>query len=325
MTGLYPGRGLLRLADEVETALRSGGPVVALESNVITHGLPYPENAETARQAEQAVRLAGAVPATVCVDGGAIKIGMTDDDIERFARGSGIPKVSSRDLPIAVARGGLGATSVAASLVAAELAGIAFFSSAGLGGVHRGAQQSMDISPDLIQLTRSKVATVCAGAKKILDIGLTLEYLETQGVPVISRGCDDFPAFYCVSSGHRSPQRMDDDQLIARALTAHWAMGGGAFLIATPTRPQDAIDGAEIDTAIEHAQAAAARAGVTGPAVTKYLMREVDAVTRGRSAAANAAVLVTCAAVAGQLAAAYAGYRAGTGQPNAAAPGEGAR
>lgn len=300
------GRIPLRVAEEVAEALHAGQPVVALESNVITHGLPYPENVATARKIEQAVRGAGAVPATICVDDGAIRVGMTDRDIERFAQDSGIPKVSGRDLPIVLARGGRGATSVASSLVAAELAGIAFFSSAGIGGVHRGAQQTMDISPDLIQFTRSHVAVVCSGAKKILDIGLTLEYLETHGVPVLSYRSDDFPAFYCRSSGHRSPHRMDDDQEIARALSAHWALGGGAFLIATPTRPQDAIDGSEVDAAIERAHVAAERGGVTGPAVTKYLMRAVDALTEGRSAAANAAVLVTCAQTAGRLAAAYA-------------------
>ncbi|WP_241780247.1 pseudouridine-5'-phosphate glycosidase, partial [Streptomyces wadayamensis] len=164
--------------EEVREALHEGRPVVALESNVITHGLAYPDNAQTAHQVEAAVRKGGAVPATICLDGGAIRVGMSEDDIERFASEPGIPKVSSRDLPVVLARGGRGATTVASSLVAAELAGIPFFASAGLGGVHRGAQATMDVSSDLIQLTRSKVAVVCAGAKMILDLKLTMEYLE---------------------------------------------------------------------------------------------------------------------------------------------------
>lgn len=300
----------LIIGAEVADALNEGRPVVALESNVITHGLPYPHNAETARKVEQAVRAGGAVPATIAVEGGEIVVGMSDEDIERFASTQGIPKVSSRDLPIVLAQGRMGALTVASCVVAAELAGIPFFASAGIGGVHRGAQQSMDVSSDLIQFTRSKVAVVCAGAKKILDLGLTLEYLETQCVPVVSYRSDDFPAFYCESSGFRSPMRLDDEELIARSIENHWALGNdGAFLITTPVKPQDAIDGAEVDAAIEQATAAAERDGVRGPAITKYLMRAVDAATEGRSSKANMAVLVSTAEVGGRLAAAHADYR----------------
>jgi len=300
----------LVIGAEVADALSEGRPVVALESNVITHGLPYPHNAETARKVEQAVRAGGAVPATIAVEGGEIVVGMSDDDIERFASTPGIPKVSSRDLPIVLAQGRMGALTVASCVVAAELAGIPFFASAGIGGVHRGAQQTMDVSSDLIQFTRSKVAVVCAGAKKILDLGLTLEYLETQCVPVVSYRSDDFPAFYCESSGFPSPMRLDDDEVIARAIENHWALGNdGAFLITTPVNPQDAIDGAEVDAAIEQAMAAAERDGVRGPAITKYLMRAVDAATEGRSSKANMAVLVSTAEVGGRLATAHADYR----------------
>ncbi len=305
----------LRFTEEVAEALHAGQPVVALESNVITHGLPYPDNAATARKVEQAVRSTGAVPATVCIDDGAIRIGMTDADIERFASEPGTPKVSNRDLPVVLAQGGRGATTVASSLVAADLAGIAFFASAGIGGVHRGAQQSMDISSDLVQFTRSKVAVVSAGAKMILDLGLTLEFLETHGVPLVSYLSDDFPAFYCTTSGHRSPHRMDDERAIARAVEAHWALGNhSSFLITTPTRPEDAIDAAEVNAAIEQATAAAARNGVSGQAVTKYLMRAIDAATSGRSAAANMAVLITCAEAAGRLAVAHSEYLADLGE-----------
>jgi pseudouridine-5'-phosphate glycosidase len=300
----------LTVSAEVTDALHDGRPVVALESNVITHGLPYPENAATARKVEAAVRAGGAVPATVAVENGRIVVGMTDADIERFASVPGIPKVSSRDLPVVLAQGRMGALTVASSVVAAELAGIPFFASAGIGGVHRGAERTMDVSSDLIQFTRSAVAVVCAGAKKILDLGLTLEYLETQCVPVVSYRSDDFPAFYCVSSGFRSPMRLDDDEVIARSIENHWALGNhSSFLITTPVRTEDAIDGAEVDAAIAEAVTAAERDGIRGQAVTKYMMRAVDAATAGRSARANMAVLISTAEVGGRLAAAHAEYR----------------
>jgi pseudouridylate synthase len=293
--------------DEVRQALAERRPVVALESNVITHGLPYPDNAATARKVEDAVRTGGAVPATICIDRGEIRVGMTDTDIERFASLPGIPKVSSRDMPLVLASGGPGATTVASSVVAAELAGITWFSSAGIGGVHRGAQETWDVSSDLIQFTRSRTAVVCAGAKMILDLGLTLEYLETHCVPVVSYRWDDFPAFYCRTSGHRAPHRLDDETAIARAAEAHWALGNhSSFLVTTPVREEDAIDSAEVDTAIREAVAAAARDGVSGQGITKYLMHAVDAATEGRSARANMAVLASCAEAAGRLAAAHA-------------------
>ncbi|MDA5285602.1 pseudouridine-5'-phosphate glycosidase [Streptomyces sp. Isolate_45] len=292
--------------EEVREALHEGRAVVALESNVITHGLPYPDNAATARKVEDAVRAGGAVPATICIEAGEIRVGMSESDVERFASLPGIPKVSSRDMPVVLAQGGLGATTVATSVVAAELAGIPFFSSAGIGGVHRGAQETWDVSSDLIQFTRSKVAVVCAGAKMILDLGLTLEYLETQCVPVVAYRSDDFPAFYCRTSGHRAPHRLDDEEQIARAIEAHWALGNNSsFLITTPVREEDAIDSGEVDTAIRAAVAEATRDGVSGQGITKYLMRAVDAATDGRSARANMAVLATCAEAAGRLAVAH--------------------
>jgi pseudouridylate synthase len=301
------GRIPLEFTEEVADALADGQPVVALESNVITHGLSYPENAATARKVEDAVRTGGAVPATICVEDGRIKVGMSDADIERFATVAGIPKVSSRDLPVVLATGERGALTVASSVVAAELAGIAFFSSAGIGGVHRGAERTMDVSSDLIQFTRSKVAVVCAGAKKILDLNLTMEYLETHCVPVVSYRSDDFPAFYCVSSGIRSPRRMDDETEIAKAVECHWALGNhSSFLVTTPVRQQDSIDGAEVDRAIAEAVEAAEREGVRGNAITKFLMRAVDRATAGRSAEANSAVLISTAEVGGRLAAAHA-------------------
>ncbi|MGI5502623.1 pseudouridine-5'-phosphate glycosidase [Lentzea sp. CA-135723] len=294
-------------SEEVAEAITSGQPVVALESNVITHGLDYPDNAETARRVEDAVRASGSVPATIGIDNGRILIGLTESDIERFARTPGIPKVSSRDLPIVLARGGMGATTVASSVIAAELAGLRFFSSAGIGGVHRGAERTMDVSSDLVQFTRSKVAVVCAGAKNILDLGLTMEFLETHCVPVVAYRSDDFPAFYCVSSGLRAPHRIDDPSVLAKAIENHWALGNpGSFLVTTPTKQADAIDGAEVESVISEAVARAETEGVSGQAITKYLMRAVDRATEGRSAKANMAVLISTAEVAGELAAAHA-------------------
>lgn len=300
----------LVLSEEVSDALRTGKPVVALESNVITHGLAYPANVATAKEVEAAVRIGGAVPATIGIEDGRILIGMDSASIERFASTPGIPKVSSRDLPVILAKGGLGATTVASSLVAAQLAKIPFFASAGIGGVHRGAEKSMDISSDLIQFTRSKVAVVCAGAKNILDLGLTMEFLETHCVPLISHSFDDFPAFYCRSSGIRSPHRLDDEAEIARAIEYHWALGNNSsVLITSPTKVEDAIDGGEIDAVIEKAVADADLNGIKGNALTKFLMRAVDQATDGRSAKANMAVLISTAEVAGRLAAAHARHR----------------
>lgn len=297
----------LSISEEVADALAERLPVVALESNVITHGLVYPDNASTARRVEAAVRAGGAVPATVGLDHGRILIGMADGDIERFASTPGIPKASSRDMAVVLARGGMGATTIASSLVAAELAGISFLASAGIGGVHRGAEKTMDISSDLIQFSRSQVAVVCAGAKSILDLNLTLEYLETQCVPVISFRSDDFPAFYCASSGIRSPQRIDEEGTLARTIDLHWRLGNhSSVLITHPIAEADAIEGREVDDVITEAMRAAEREGVSGNALTKYLMRAVDQATEWRSARANMSVLVSTAELAGRLASAHA-------------------
>lgn len=300
----------LAVSEEVATALHAGTPVVALESNVITHGLAFPDNVDAARKVEAAVRSGGAVPATVAIDAGRLLVGLGDDEVERFATTPGIPKVSSRDMAAVLAGGGPGATTVASSVVIAELAGITFFTSAGIGGVHRGGERSMDVSADLVQFTRSRVAVVCAGAKKILDLGRTLEFLETHCVPVVAYRSADFPAFYCTSSGHRSPQRIDDPAVLARAVDLHFALGHpGAFLITTPPREADAVDPDLVEDAIRDAVAAADRDGVHGPAVTTFVMRAVDRATGGRSARANAAVLASTAEDAGVLAVAHARAR----------------
>ncbi|MBU2712978.1 pseudouridine-5'-phosphate glycosidase [Zooshikella harenae] len=297
-------------SDEVEDALNTQKPVVALESNVITHGLAYPDNIATAQKVEAAVRLGGSVPATIGIDEGRILIGMTDANMERFASTAKIPKVSSRDLPIILAQKGMGATTVASSLVAAEIAGIPFFASAGIGGVHRGAEKTMDISSDLIQFTRSKVAVICAGAKNILDLNLTMEFLETHCVPIISYQFNDFPAFYCRTSGIRSPHRLDDEADIARAIELHWALGNhSSILVTSPTKKEDAIDSQEVNTAIDQAIFSAKKDAISGNALTKYIMHAVDKVTSGKSAKANMAALINTAGVAGRLAAAHALHR----------------
>lgn len=303
----YANSDLLQYSEEVLDALNSGRPVVALESTVISHGLPYPENAATAMKIEQAVRNEGAVPATIGIENGKFVIGMTEQDVDRFASVKGIPKTTSRDIPVILARRGMGATTVASSIVAADLAGIAFFASAGIGGVHRGAQKSMDISADLIQFTRSKVAVVCAGAKSILDLGLTLEYLETQCVPLISWQSDDFPAFYCESSGYRSPHRVDDATEVATIIEQHWRLGNNsAVLITAPIDKENAIDRDEVEAVIEAAAEQAEREGIRGPGATPYLMRAVAKATEGRTVKANMSVLISNAAVGARLAVAHA-------------------
>ena len=298
---------LLVFEDEVREALDRRAPVVALESNVITHGFRYPVNVSTALAIEEKVRQSGAVPATIAIDNGRIRIGLKANDIERFGSAKGIEKVSSRDMGVALARGGMGATSVASSIVAADLAGVRFFASAGIGGVHRGGEKTMDISADLIQFTRSRVAVVCAGAKNILDLGLTLEFLETQCVPLISYKSDDFPAFYCTSSGFPSPQRLDTGDAVALALEIHWALGNnGSVLITSPTKPEDALELRDVERAVKEAISAADAAGIRGNGITKEIMQAVDVATGGRSTAANIAALINTVETASELAVAHA-------------------
>lgn len=305
----FKNTDLLNYSEEILDALNSGKPVVALESTVISHGLPYPDNASTALKIEQAVRDEGAIPATIGIENGKFVIGMTAQDIDRFASVKGIPKTTSRDIPVILAQRGMGATTVASSLVAADLAGIAFFASAGIGGVHRGAEKSMDISADLIQFTRSKVAVVCAGAKNILDLGLTLEYLETQCVPLIAWQSDDFPAFYCESSGYRSPHRIDDATQVASVIEHHWKLGNHSSVIITaPVNKEDAIDREEVEGIIRIAAEQAEREGIRGPGATPYLMRAVAKATEGKTVKANMSVLISNAAVGARLAVAHAHF-----------------
>lgn len=297
---------LLCWSEEVAAAKAEGTPIVALESNVISNGLPFPQNGEAIAAVEAEIRKGGAVPAVIGIDGGRLLIGLDADQLAMFAE-SRAAKASSRDMGLALASGKRAAATVSASLAACASAGLGVFASPGLGGVHRGAQASFDISSDLVQLTCSDVVAVTAGCKSILDIGLTLEFLETHCVPCVSYQFDDFPAFFVRSSGIKSPARVDSLDELARAIAIHRRINArSGFLVTVPTREEDAIDEALVETAIKDALAEAEAAGVTGKAVTNNVMRAVNEATGGASDKANAAVLVSNARFAAQLAAACA-------------------
>lgn len=302
-------RWLVRSAP-VAAAQAAGRPVVALESTIIAHGMPYPENVRTARAVEALIREAGAEPATVAVMGGRIRIGLSDDELELLGRSGQAAKVSRRDLPGVLASGALGATTVAGTMICAALAGIEVFVTGGIGGVHRDAQHSFDISADLQELARTPVAVVCAGAKSILDIGLTLEYLETHGVPVLSCGQDNFAAFYTRDSGFRADFRLDEPAQQARFIRTQWELGlGGGVVLSTPVPEAAALPRAEIDAITRQALAEAQAQGITGKAVTPFLLARIKALTGGRSLATNIALVKHNAEVGARLAVALAATR----------------
>ncbi|ETD85999.1 pseudouridine-5'-phosphate glycosidase [Rhodobacter capsulatus] len=283
----------LAFSPEVRAALDAGRPVVALESTIITHGMPFPQNLETARRVEAEVRSAGATPATIAVMGGQIHIGLTGAELEALARATGVMKLSRADLAFCLASGGIGATTVAATMICAHLAGIAVFATGGIGGVHRGAEESFDISADLTELGLTPVTVVAAGAKAILDLNKTLEVLETNGVPVIAFGQDDFPAFWSRSSGLRAPLRAETAAEIARAhlLRARLGLAGGQ-LVANPIPPEAEIPREAIVPVIETALAEAAAQGIAAKAVTPFLLSRIFELTEGRSLAANIALVL---------------------------------
>ncbi len=318
----HPG---LTVGTEVAAALAAGRAVVALESTIITHGLPWPENLHMAREVAATVRDGGAVPATIALLDGAPVIGLDDAALARLASAgpasalalraasalaprAATAKASRRDLGPLIAAGATAGTTVAATMHLAALAGIAVFATGGIGGVHRGAEASFDISADLIELGRTPVAVVCAGAKSILDLGKTLEVLETQGVPVLGYRTGEFPAFFLRASGHALEHRCDTPQAAARAIAAHWALGGAGVLVANPIPAAEAPDEAAIAAGIEAAVAEAAACGIAGKAVTPFLLARLAALTEGRSIAANLALVrhnaAVAAAIAGALAAA---------------------
>ena len=296
------------LSPEVSSAMSAGRPVVALESTIIAHGMAYPANVETATAVEQVVRFHGAVPATIAVIKGKLKAGLSAEEIEMFGQsGPEIMKVSVRDLPFVVGRGLDGATTVAATMRIAAMAGIPVFATGGMGGVHRGAGETFDVSADLTEMTRSNVALVTAGAKAILDLPLTLERLETDGVPVVGYRTGEFPAFYSRSSGLKVPMRADSAQEVAGIMRSKWALGlTGAVIVANPIPEADEILAAEIEPVIAAALQKTDRLGISGKDVTPFLLAEIAKTTKGRSLQANIALVKNNAKVAAEIAVAYA-------------------
>jgi pseudouridine-5'-phosphate glycosidase len=291
------------VAADVAAALSSGAPVVALESTIVSHGMPYPENVETALAVERIVREGGSVPATIAVIGGRVKIGLHEDEFERLSRASDVFKLSRADLPHAVVALRVGATTVAATMLLAHLAGIRIFATGGIGGVHRGAGRTFDVSADLHELARTPVAVVCAGAKALLDLPGTLEQLETLGVPAIVYRSDQFPAFWSRESGLPAPLRYDSAEQIARFVQTQRTLGltSGA-LVANPIDAADEIPRSEMETWIAAAAAEAEKSGIRGKSVTPWLLERIGRLTAGRSLAANVALVKSNARLAAEIA-----------------------
>jgi len=294
----------LDISYEVGSAQAMGLPIVALESTIISHGMPYPKNVETALMVEQTIRDAGAIPATIAVIGGRLKAGLTQEEIEYLGKmGRSVTKASRRDLPALVAWEADGATTVATTMIIAHMAGIQVFATGGIGGVHRGAETTMDISADLEELAQTPVMVVCAGAKSILDLGLTLEYLETKGVPVIGYGTDELPAFYTRQSGFGVDYRVDSPAELAGLFRAQRELGyKGGMLVTNPIPEQYAMDKAVIDAAIEQALAESRAQGIKGKETTPFLLARVVELTGGESLESNIQLVLNNARVAAQTA-----------------------
>ncbi len=299
----------LDISPLVKKALENNEPVVALESTIIAHGMPYPQNVETARAVEKIVLNEGATPATIAILGGRIKVGLSDTDIETLGKkGRAVIKVSRRDMPYIVSQGLDGATTVASTMIGAAMAGIKVFATGGIGGVHRGAGETMDISADLQELAHTPVAVISAGVKSILDIGLTLEYLETQGVPVLGYQTKEFPAFYTRRSGFNVDYQMDDVASIAKLMHAKWAMGlRGGLIIANPIPTHQQMDEVVINAAIDRALREAKEQGIHGKESTPFLLGRVKELTEGDSLVSNIGLVFNNARLAGELAVAFAG------------------
>jgi len=296
-------QAFLQFSSEVQAARAAGKPIVALESTIISHGMPYPQNVQTAREVEQVIRDAGAVPATIAIIDGRICIGLSDEQLEVLGNAGDAIKVSRRDLAYVLAQKKLGATTVAATMICAQLAGIDVFVTGGIGGVHRGAETSFDISADLQELARTSVAVVCAGVKSILDIGLTLEYLETHGVPVLSVGQPGFPAFFTRDSGFKADFQIDSADEQARFIRTKWDLGlEGGVVVSNPVPAAMAMQNAEIDGIIEQALRETCEQGVKGKAVTPFLLARIKELTGGRSLATNIALVKHNALVGARLA-----------------------
>ena len=294
----------LSISPEVQEALKAGKPVVALESTIISHGMPYPQNAETALKVEQTIRENGAVPATIAVIGGQLKAGCTPEEIEYLGKkGQAVIKASRRDLPVLIARKADGATTVTTTMIIAAMAGIRVFATGGIGGVHRGAQQTFDISADLEELAQTPVMVVCAGAKSILDLGLTLEYLETKGVPVIGFGTEELPAFYTRHSGFKVDYRIDTPEELAAAFKAKMDCGlKGGMLVTNPIPEEFSMPKEVIDQAIEQALREMDEAGIHGKQCTPFLLAKVKDLTGGESLASNIQLVLNNARLAAKTA-----------------------
>lgn len=300
----------ITLSEEVRAAKEQGKPIVALESTIISHGMPYPQNVQTAREVEQIVRDNGAVPATIAIIDGKIKIGLSDEELEMFGKSPDVAKASRRDLAYLIAAKKLGATTVAATMICAEAAGINIFVTGGIGGAHRGAENTMDISADLEELGQTNVAVICAGAKSILDLGLTMEYLETKGVPVIGYQTDVLPAFYTRKSDFQLNLRADDVETIASTLKVKWDLNlkGGA-VIANPIPEEFAMDEKVINAVIDAALKEADEKHISGKEVTPFLLGKVKELTEGKSLDANIALVKNNAVVGAKLAVSFNGMK----------------
>lgn len=301
-------QSFLLFSPEVAAARNAGLPVVALESTIISHGMPYPQNVQTAREVEQIIRDAGAVPATIAIIDGKICVGLNDEQLERLGTAQDAIKVSRRDLAYVLSQKLLGATTVAATMICAELAGIEVFVTGGIGGVHRGAETSFDISADLQELAQTNVAVVCAGVKSILDIGLTLEYLETNGVPVVSVGQPGFPAFFTRESGFKADFQLDTPEAQASFIRTKWQLGlDGGVVVSNPVPVESAMPKEEIDRITEQALKEADERGVSGKLVTPFLLARIKELTEGRSLVTNIALVKHNALVGARLAVALNG------------------
>lgn len=293
----------MEISKEVKAAIEGKKPVVALESTIISHGMPYPKNVETALEVEDIIRSMGAIPATIAILNGKIKVGLSHDEIEYLGKAKDVYKVSRRDLPFIIAKGLNGATTVASTMIISKLAGIKVFVTGGIGGVHRGAEKSFDISADLQELAHTDVAVVCAGAKSILDLGLTLEYLETFGVPVVGYKTDEFPAFFTRKSGYGVDYRVDSEEELAKAIKTKWDLGlNGGIVVANPIPEEYEMDKSAIDKAIEEALKEAEEKGIKGKKVTPFLLSRVKDKTGGDSLESNIKLVYNNAKVGANLA-----------------------
>lgn len=293
----------LSITPEIEEAIRAGKPVVALESTILSHGMPYPENVTFAHKVEEIVRGEGAIPATTAILDGKLKVGLTAEELELMCKAEGVGKVSRRDVAVYVATGQAGATTVATTMMIAAMAGIKVFATGGIGGVHRGAQETMDISADLQELAKTPVGVVCAGAKSLLDIGLTLEYLETMGVPVLGMGTKDFPAFYCRKSGFQLDYNVESPALCAKILKTKWDLGleGGA-VIANPIPVEYELDFDEMEAVINQALDLAKEKGIKGKDTTPFLLSHIKELTKGVAFASNVQLAYNNARMASKIA-----------------------